>query len=671
MPSTIEQLYQKVFLIRAAEAVIKREYGKNEMATPMHMSQGEEGIVAAVCQALGEHDRVMGTYRSHALYLAQTGDVETFFAEMLGRDTSPQKGKGGSMHLFAPARGLYGTTAIVGSQFSVALGLAMERKSRRLPGIVAVFFGDGAVDEGAFLETLNAACLYEAPLLFVCEDNELAVHTSKALRRGYSDLGALVRGYKCHSHFCHYRDDPNQIYDQAYELRESIVKHGQPGFLHASWYRQLEHVGVNEDFNAGYRVLDETLAKYDPALVLRMGLSPQLAERIEEEIKARVEAALQAARAALPPRQEVAFEEVLGPEPKVERTQGETLSTTYERAILTTLHEEMARDPAIHVFGIGVPDHKHIFGTTIGLQEGFGPDRVFDTPIAEGAMTGMGVGMAMAGLRPVHVHIRADFLTLAMDQLVNMAANIRYLSHGMCQVPLVVRAIVGRGWGQGAQHSKSLWSWFAHVPGLRVVMPATPEDAKGLLTAALAAEDPTIMFEHRWLYWQEGQVPQGRYVAPMTGAKVLRPGRDITLVGISWGVVEAFQAAQILERVGVQAEVVDLRVAAPLDLTVIRESVERTGVGLVVDVDWLSCGLGAEILARFAERGTQAVLGRMGMGQAPCPTARALEHAYYTNAGRVAVEAVTRLRDAGHDVSMPEFSSEECYSHGNRFKGPF
>ena len=275
---------------------------------------------------------------------------------------------------------------------------------------------------------------------------------------------------------------------------------------------------------------------------------------------------------------------------------------TYAEAIHEATEGEMARDPSVIVLGLGVDDFRGIYGTTKGLSEKFGGERVFDTPLSEDAMTGVAIGAALGGLRPIHVHIRMDFLLLAMNQLVNMAAKMRYMFGGALSVPLVVRAIIGRSWGQGAQHSQGLHAMFMHVPGLKVVAPTTPYDAKGCLTTAIRDDDPVIFVEHRLVHALRGPVPGGEYTVPFGRARVLAPGGDVTVVGISHMVVECLRAARHLEGTGIAAEVIDPITLSPLDTDTIVQSVRKTGRLLVVDTAWLCCGAGAEIVTRVVER---------------------------------------------------------------------
>jgi pyruvate/2-oxoglutarate/acetoin dehydrogenase E1 component len=327
---------------------------------------------------------------------------------------------------------------------------------------------------------------------------------------------------------------------------------------------------------------------------------------------------------------------------------------TYSEALHEATAQAMREDPRVIVLGLGVDDHRGIYGTTGGLAEEFGADRVFDTPLSEDAMTGVAIGAALAGLRPVHVHIRMDFVLLAMNQLVNVAAKSRYMSGGTVSVPLVVRAIVGRSWGQGAQHSQALHAMFMHVPGLRVVAPSAPYDAKGCLTAAIRDGNPVIFMEHRMLHRNRGHVPAETYEVPFGRARVLAPGRDLTIVGISHMVVECLRARHHLAEVRIDAEVIDPVSLAPLDVAGIAASVERTGALLVVDNGWPSCGAGAEIITSVLERlgGRRAFrCRRMGFAPVPCPTTRNLEQLFYPSASSIATAAHELIRGEGHATS--------------------
>lgn len=315
---------------------------------------------------------------------------------------------------------------------------------------------------------------------------------------------------------------------------------------------------------------------------------------------------------------------------------------TYREAIDEATRQAMAADGRIFVFGVGVDDAKGIFGTTRGAYERFGAARVFDTPLSEAALTGIGVGAALAGLHPLLVHARNDFFMLTMDQIVNNAAKWRYMSGGALRVPLTVRAIIGRGWGQAAQHSQSLQALFAHVPGLTVVMPAMPADAKGLLMSALAADRPVICLEHRWLYEKIGPVPEEPFTVPFGRASVARAGRDVSIVALSLMVWEALEAAETLAADGIEAEVLDLRTIRPLDTSAILASVRKTGRLVVADTSWRSFGVSAEIVACVAEHALdrlQAPVVRVGLPDVPTPASSVLERAFYPGAAELVAAA--------------------------------
>ena len=341
---------------------------------------------------------------------------------------------------------------------------------------------------------------------------------------------------------------------------------------------------------------------------------------------------------------------------------------SFRRALNLALEHEMASDPSVFVFGLDVPDHKRIFGSTEGLVEQFGRNRCFGTPLSEDAMTGVALGAAIAGLRPVHVHIRADFMLLAMNQIGNMLSNLRYMSGGRLRIPLVIRAIIGRGWGQSAQHSKSLHSIFAHFPGLRVVLPTTPQDAYSLLRTAIRDDNPVIFLEHRWLYDVEGEVDDELQI-PLGLPAVRRTGEAVSVICTSWMTIEALRAAEILAKRGVELEILDVRTVVPLGEAPILESVRKTRRCIVADYDWVFCGLGAELAARISHACfgvLERPVERIGFAPVPCPTSRPLEQLFYPSAVQL-IRTVERLLD----LEPCDLSEESFYTYEQRFTGPF
>lgn len=349
-------------------------------------------------------------------------------------------------------------------------------------------------------------------------------------------------------------------------------------------------------------------------------------------------------------------------------TQTAVSSISFRDALALAMKREMESDPSVFVFGLDVPDHKKIFGSTVGLLEQFGPERCFGTPLSEEGMTGVALGAAIAGLRPVHVHIRADFMLLGMNQIVNMVSNLRYMSGGKLKVPLVIRAVIGRGWGQSAQHSKSLHGIFAHIPGLKVVMPASPQDAYGLLRSAVRDDNPVIVLEHRWLYDVVGEVDENHPV-PIGPPEVIRHGDAVTVLCTSWMNIEALKAAEVLARRDVQLEVINVRTVTPMEKEPLVESARKTGRCIVADYDWTFCGFSAELAAMISREcfgALKSPVERLGFAPVPCPTTRPLENLFYASAPQI-IRSVERL------LGLPkaDLSGESFYSHEQRFKGPF
>lgn len=341
---------------------------------------------------------------------------------------------------------------------------------------------------------------------------------------------------------------------------------------------------------------------------------------------------------------------------------------SFPQALNLAMVHEMDRDEAVFIFGVDVPDHKRHFGSGDELLEKYGSRRFFGSPLSEAGATGIAIGAALCGLRPIHVHARADFVLMAMNQLVNMASIKSYISNGRLNVPMVVRTMIGRSWGQGPQHSKSMHSVFAHFPGLKVVMPADPQDGYSLLRSAIQDNNPVIFLEHRWLYDVIGQVDDD-LVVPLGTCKTLKTGNDVTIVSCSWMSVEASQAAEILSKHGVVADVIDVRTITPLDIQPIIESVNKTGHVVIADNDWRFCGTSAELSSQITENcfhNLKAPPIRIGFAPVPCPTTRPLENIFYPSA-----EDIVRAVEGLLGLDPLDLGEEIFNEYEQRFKGPF
>lgn len=348
----------------------------------------------------------------------------------------------------------------------------------------------------------------------------------------------------------------------------------------------------------------------------------------------------------------------------------------YTEAILSATENRLKKDSSVLLIGLGVPDPKGIFGTTIGLQKKFGDDRVFDSPISENSITGILIGAAINGFKPILTHQRVEFSLLAVDQMFTQAAKWSYMTGGAQHLPIVIRLIIGRGWGQGPQHSQSLFSIFSHIPGLIIVAPSTPHDAKGLLIASVNNKNPVIFFEHRWLHGISGNVPQKEYEVPIGKANVYREGNHITLVSYSYMFIESIKVAEFFEKFNILIELIDLRTLRPLDIKTVLKSVKKTKNLIFVDNDWESYGIGAEIIARVVENCGEILESnpsRIGIKEVPIPSTRALARYCYPSVGSIAEKIVKQLKLKNVQIPKKLYNLNINSSDipNSNFKGPF
>ena len=353
---------------------------------------------------------------------------------------------------------------------------------------------------------------------------------------------------------------------------------------------------------------------------------------------------------------------------------------TYAQAIREGLDNAMDRDSSVIIIGEGVPDPKAIFNTTAGLREKYGAQRVFDMPLAENGVTGICIGAALSGMRPVMIHQRIDFALLAMDQLVNNAAKWHYIFNGKASVPLVVRVIVGRGWGQGPQHSQSLQAIFAQVPGLKVVMPTTAYDAKGMLIAAIEDNNPVMFIEHRWLHQIKDNVPEGYYRVPLDLAKVMHEGNTVTVAAFSYMTVESLLAAKaLMSCMGISIEVLDMRSVSPLDVASVLTSVQKTGRLIVADTAFYSGSIAGELISQVSEQAFRALKTnpvRITSPNHPTPTSHFMAEDYYPAPQTIADAVVEMLKidkNSPNYLNMCEILRRDGpHDTPNRgFTGPF
>jgi|LauGreSBDMM110SN_4_FD.fasta_scaffold17849_1 pyruvate/2-oxoglutarate/acetoin dehydrogenase E1 component/TPP-dependent pyruvate/acetoin dehydrogenase alpha subunit len=676
----VARLYESMLLIRKFEEKIAEIYHTDVIKSPVHLSIGQEAVAVGVCDILKKDDIVSNTYRCHATHIAKGGDLNKMMAELYGKVDGCAGGKAGSMHLIDMDHGIMGASAVVGTTIPVAVGYAMalkrEAQKTGKQRVVVAFFGDGATEEGCFSESINFAALHKLPIIFLCENNKLAIHNPIERRWPTDKICERIATYGIKTHRIT-EGDVFEIRDTAKKAVDEIKNNPQSGpiFIECFTYRYKEHVGPTEDLNEEYRCL-ETYKKWlanDQIDRLAKILDEDEVKKITKKVEQKIAKSIEFSEASKFPGAKELFENVLAP--RLEKIKDAPLTKDspqklirYVDAIAEACIQEMARDEKVFVFGLDVDDHKKIQGSTAGIEK-FGPERLFGTPLSEDAMTGVAVGAAMYGLRPVHVHIRMDFMTLAANQLINMAAKSHYVYNGALSIPLVVRTMIGRSWGQGAQHSQALHAMFAHIPGMRVVAPSNAHDAKGCLIAAIRDNNPVIFMEHRLLCNSKSYVPQQAFEMEIGKGRVVKEGKDITVVGISHMAIEATRAAHHLESTGISAEVIDPIWINPLDIELIKKSVAKTGKILVVDNGWVEFGTSAEIIAKICEAfpDKKIQIARMGFAPTTCPTTKSLEDLFYPNSKTISNKVCEMLKKEEIDWSKLNVKNEEL----EEFKGPF
>lgn len=325
-------------------------------------------------------------------------------------------------------------------------------------------------------------------------------------------------------------------------------------------------------------------------------------------------------------------------------------------AIREGLTEAAVRDPSVLIMAEGVADPSSVYGTTAGINKRIGAERIIEMPVSENGLTGVAIGAALMGKRPVISFHRVEFALLAMEQIINNAAKAHYISNGRHKVPLVIRMVVGRGWGQGPEHSQSMEAVFSYFPGLKVVMPTYPRDGKGLVIAAVEDDNPVIMIEHRWCHYVQGHVPEGYYTEPLDGPRAVHPGKDLTIVATSYMTLEAVRAAEALEKLGHSATVFDMRVLRPLMLDKVFESVRQSGRLLTVDTGFRKFGIGAEVVSEVIGNCFSALKAapvRMGLPDHPTPSSRGFVQGIYPDATSI-------LRNIGRMLSIADAKIEDA-----------
>ena len=639
-------LYRTMQLIRSSEEQLARCHARGLIHGACHTYVGQEAIATGVCAHLRANDAIFSTHRGHGHALAKGMPPAQLFAELFGRETGCSRGRGGSMHLFSPEIGMMGTSGIVGPSILQAAGAGYSFAVQKTDQVAVAFFGDGATNNGAFHEGLNMASIWKLPVLFICENNQFATEVPFESAAGNSNVAARAAAYGMTG----VQLDGNDVAAISAAAEEAVARarRGEgPTLLECKTYRTRPHSEGMGDYT--YRTREDVAAwrercpiKRHRQTLIESGLATaaQL-DAIDAEIAAEIEAVTTAAEAAPFPKPADATTHVYAPaHAVVEPSNTATRPLSFAAATLEALDREMALNPNIFVFGEGIGVRGGNFGTTVGLFAKYGAQRLRDTPIAERGFVGMACGAAMTGARPIVDFMFIDFINDAFGELVNQIAKMQYMSSGRLKMPVLLRGCVGIGHAAATHHSGSYHSIYSHIPGLRVVIPSTPYDAKGLFTHALRCDDPVLFLEPRELMAIKGPVPEEDYEIPFGKARILQQGDKATVVGIGHLAQRALTAAQ-----GTGAEVIDPRTVSPLDTETILASVKKTGRLLIVDEAFAPCSLGAEIAAQMADIGfdyLDAPIRRINGAFAPTPYSPTLEPAVIPSQDQIAA-AITAL----------------------------
>jgi len=651
-------LLKDMIRIREFESKCFELYTQEKIRGFMHLYDGEEAVAVGVIPVLEARDRIVATYREHGHALARGSSMAGVMAEMYGKREGLSGGRGGSMHIFDRAKGLYGGNAIVGGGLPLAVGLALADHMRGEDRVTACFFGDGATAEGVFYESLNLAALWDLPVLFVCENNRYAMGTALEIAEAETDIH---RKAEVHGVSSEAVDGMDVVAVEAAARRAiaRVRQTGKPYFLECRTYRFRAHSMFDAQHYRTKAEVESWLAK-DPIVRLQdwavaSGLAhPDDLEVIRAGVAKEVEAAVIFAETAAWEPVDDLTKYVCAPERPSPPTSpagrvAAKVKINYREAVRAAIRDALQRDPDVFLMGEDVGRYGGCYAVSEGLLAEFGPDRIRDAPLSEAAFTGAGIGAGMAGMKPIVEVMTVNFSLLALDQIMNNAATIRHMSGNQIGCPAVIRMATGAGRQLAAQHSHSLEGWYAHIPGLRILAPATLEDARGMLWTALQDPDPVLIFENVMLYNRTGVLASDAGPVDIDRAAVRREGQDLSLITYGGSLWKALDAAEALAKEGIEVEVIDLRVLRPLDDATIMNSIRKTRKALIVDEGWKTGSLAAEIGMRIVEQAffdLDAPIARLCSAEVPIPYARHLEEAAIPQSASIVAAAKTLLGHA-------------------------
>ena len=654
------RLFRTMLIIRHTEEELARCHQRGLIHGACHTYVGQEAIATGVCAHLTNEDPIFSTHRGHGHALAKGMPPRELMAELFGRATGCSRGRGGSMHLFSPEIGMMGTSGIVGPCILQACGGGYSAKLMKTGRVAVAFFGDGAVNNGAFHEGLNMASIWKLPVLFICENNQFATEVPFSYSSGIPDVGRRAANYGLPG-FEVDGNDVLAVFEVAHEAVAARRSGGGATLIECKTYRTRAHAEGMGDFT--YRTREEVeewktrcpIATFRQRLRTEFGIAESQLQQIEAEIAKLVAEARQFAESSPPPEAATATDARLRAVRAWWRNRPMQFQPAHPRNITFTqatheaLAEEMAVNPRIFVMGEGIGIRGGNFKTTAGLYDQYGPERLCDTPISERGFVGLAGGAAMTGTRPVVDFMFADFILDSVGEIVNQIAKMQYMSSGRLKMPVLLRGCIGIGHSAATHHSGSYYAMYAQVPGLRVVVPSNAYDAKGLMKHALRCNDPVMFLEHREILTTKATCPRLRIMkSSSVSAAVVRSGRNVTVVALARMVHLTLSVCDELEREGISVELIDPRTISPLDTETILQSVAKTGRLLIVDEPPAPCGFAAEIAAQVADAGfndLDAPIRRLTGAFTPTPYSPSLEQAVVPDAAAIAAAVRSLMKE--------------------------
>ena len=606
----LKNIFIKMYTIRKCEETLAKAAQQGLVLGACHTYVGQEAIAATVCEELDNHDLIFSTHRGHGHALAKGLDPFELISELFGKKTGCSKGRGGSMHLFKPEIGLMGTSGIVGPNILQACGAGYSINLFKKNNVSIPFFGDGAVNNGAFHEGLNMASIWKLPVIFICENNQFATEVPFSYSSGSNNVGNRGFNYGIEG----YEIDGNDVFEIHKTIKLALKNAKEkkiPSLIECKTYRTRSHAEGMIDYT--YRTKGEVnkwrsgkcpILKIENYFLEKKIFNDKEIKKIKDTIDQKIAISYQKAKEAPFPEKSTALDFVFSDYSKNSNTNNH--SSTSQKNMIQATHEvldyEMKRNDKIFILGEGIGKRGGNFSTTLGLFEKYGQLRVCDTPICERGFVGLACGAAMSGARPVVDFMFIDFLNDAFGEIINQISKVQYMSSGKIKMPIIMRGCIGIGHSAATHHSGSYYSLYSHFPGLIVVVPSNAYDAKGLFATALNCDNPILFLEHREIIMNKVNVPDEQYQIPFGRANIVIEGSDLTVVALSKMLLIAKDVInEMTDSNNYSIELIDPRCVSPIDYETILSSVKKTGRLLIIDEEFEPCSIASQISAKLSD----------------------------------------------------------------------